>query len=121
MRRDMAAHTTMIGSRLAALPKTNQGGNKKNRPTDQQSGHEPVTKLNDMIDLIAVGGSVWRLTQKLVDERKAIHTCSSPPRSAPDAARPACGHGATDESLTRQSRRCLASPHQKKTKYIKPW
>jgi hypothetical protein len=51
-----------------------------------------------MIDLIAVGGSVRRLTQKLVDQRKAIHTCSSLPRSTPDAARPACGHGATNES-----------------------
>src|SRR6476646_5441383 len=98
MRRDMAAHATMIGSRPAALPNPNQDVNKKSRPPDEQRGHEPVTKLNDMVDLIAVGGSVGRLTQKLVDERKAIHTCSSPPRSAPDAARPACGHVATDES-----------------------
>src|SRR6059058_5960328 len=83
----------MIGNRLATLPKSNQDVNEKGRPPDEQCGHEPVTKLNDMVDLIAVGGSVGRLTQKLVDERKAIHTCSSLPRSAPDAARPACGHG----------------------------
>src|SRR6266513_4847717 len=98
MRRDMAAHASMIGSRLAALPKPNQDVNKKSRPPDEQGGHEPVTKLNDMIDLIPVGGSVGRLTQKLVDQRNVIHTCSNLPRSAPDAARPACGHVATDES-----------------------
>src|SRR5580765_3834904 len=98
MRRDMATHATMIRSRMAALPKPNQDVDKKSRPPDEQHGHEPVTKLNDMIDLIAVGGSVGRLTQKFVDERKAIHTCSSLLRSAPDAARPACGHGATDEN-----------------------
>src|SRR5512132_1034774 len=98
MRRDMAAHATMIGSRLAALPKPKQDVKKKCRPPDEQRGHEPVTKLKDMIDLTAVGRSVGRLTKKLVDQREAIHTCSSLPRSVPDAARPACGHAATDES-----------------------
>src|SRR3954467_3137755 len=98
MRRDMAAHASMIGSRLEALPKPNQDVNKKSRPTDEQGGHEPVTKLNDMIDLIAMGGSVGRLAQKLIDQRKSIHTCSSLPRSVRDAARPASGHDATDEN-----------------------
>src|SRR6266513_1155753 len=110
MRRDMAAHATMIGSRLAALPKPNQDINKKCRPPDEQRGHEPVTKLKDMIDLIAVGGSVGRLTQKLVDQRKAIHTCSSLPRSAPGAARPACGHGATAK---RARQRLLCGKHNR--------
>src|SRR4029434_3297421 len=95
----------MIGNRLATLAKTKQDVNKKYRPPDEQRRHEPVTKLKDMIDLIAVGGSVGRLTQKLVDQRKAIHTCSSLPRSAPDAARPACGHSATHERCKRRSRR----------------
>src|SRR5215467_6413163 len=98
MRRDMAAHAGMIGSRLATFPKPKQDVNKKHRPPDEQRGHEPVTKLKDMIDLIAVGGSVRRLTEKLVDQRKAIHTCLSLPQSAPDGARPAYGHDATDES-----------------------
>src|SRR5438477_6170606 len=99
MRRDMATHASMIGMRLAALPETHKDVNKKSRPPDEQRGHEPVTKLKNMIDLIAVGGSiVGRHSQKLVNQRKAIHTCSSLPRSAPDAARPACGHVATDES-----------------------
>src|SRR5436190_16603570 len=98
MRRNSAAHTDMIGNRLATLPKPNQDVNEKSRPPEEQRGHKPVTKLNDMIDLIAVRGSVERLTQKLVDQCKAIHTCSSLPRSAPDGARPACAHGATDES-----------------------
>src|SRR3954463_14934269 len=98
MRRDMAAHPSMIGCRLAALAKPNQDVDKKSRPPDEQRGHEPVTKLKNMIDLIAVGGSIGRLAQKFIDQRKAIHTCSSLPRSAPDAARPASGHGATDEN-----------------------
>src|SRR5215468_3214720 len=98
MRRDMAAHTGMIGIWVAALSKSKQDVNKKRRPPDEQRRHEPVTKLKDMIDLKAVGRSVGRLTEKLVDQRKAIHTCSSLPRSAPDVAQPACGHGATDES-----------------------
>src|SRR5262249_56599430 len=98
MRRDMAAHTGMIGIGLAAFPKPKQDVNKKHRPPDEQRRHEPVTKLKDMIDLVTVGGSVGRLTQKLVDQGKTIHTCSSLPRSAPDGAQPACGHGAIDES-----------------------
>src|SRR5436189_809241 len=97
MRRNRTAHTSMIGNRLTTLSKPKQDVNKKSRPPDEQRGHEPVTKLKDVIDLIAVGGSVRRLTQKLIDQRKAIHTCSSLPRSAPGAARPACGHGATAE------------------------
>src|SRR5262245_47725342 len=98
MRRDMAAHTGVIGIRLAALSKPKQNVNKKRRPPDEQRRHEPVTKLKDMIDLIAVGRSVGRLAQKFVDQRKTIHTCSSLLRSALDAARPASGHGATNES-----------------------
>src|SRR5215467_9713283 len=100
----MAAHTGMIGIWLAALSKSKQDVNKKRRPPDEQGGHEPVTKLQDVIDLITVGRSVWRLTQKLVDQREVIHTCLNLPRSIPDEARPACGHGATDENQTRRSR-----------------
>src|SRR6188474_2881267 len=98
MRRDMAADAGMIGVRLATLPKTNQDVNKKSRPTEEQNGHEPVTKLKDMIDLVAVGRSVGRLTQKLIDQRKTIHTCSNLPRSVLDGVQPACGHDATNES-----------------------
>src|SRR6516225_5034739 len=105
MRRDMAAHAGMIGVRLAALPKPKQDVNKKHRPTDEQRRHEPVTKLEDVIDLKAMGRSIGRLTEKLVDQRKAIHTCSSLPRSAPDAARSACGHDATNENRKRRFRR----------------
>src|SRR6186997_292614 len=98
MGRDMATQASMIGMRLAALPEPHKDVNKKSRPSDEQRGHEPGTKLKDMIDLISVGGSVGRLAQKLIDQRKAIHTCSSLPQSAPDAARPAYGRGATDEN-----------------------
>src|SRR5215468_5173697 len=98
MRRDMAAHAGMIGVRLAALPKPKQDVNKKRRPSDEQRGHEPVTKLKDMIDLITVSRSVGRLTQKLVNQRKTIHTCSSLPRPALDGVRPAFGRDATDEN-----------------------
>lgn len=57
-----------------------------------------MTKLNDVIDLKAMGGSIRRLTQKLIDQRKAIHICSNLLRSIPDEARQACGHGAIDEN-----------------------
>src|SRR5216117_3087685 len=111
----------MIGNRLATLPKPKQDINKKSRPPEEQRGHEPVTKLKDMIDLIAVGGSVvGRHSQKLVDQCKAIHTCSSPPRSGPDEARPATGHGATDKGSTRRTRRLPTSQHQKETKSPRP-
>src|SRR5262249_44058704 len=94
MRRDMAAHAGMIGVRLAALPKPKQDVNKKNRPPDEQRRHEPVTKLKDVIDLKAVGRSIGRLTEKFVNQRKAIHTYSRLPRSAPGGAGWECARGA---------------------------
>ena len=36
---------------LSPFPKTNQDKNKKCRPPDKQRAHEPVTKLEDVIDL----------------------------------------------------------------------
>src|SRR6516162_1550371 len=105
MRRDMAAHAGMIGVRLAALPKPKQDVNKKHRPTDEQRRHEPVTKLKDVIDLKAVSRSIGRLTEKLVDQRKAIHTCSSLPLSPPQAPRPACGDDATNQNLKSRAHR----------------
>jgi hypothetical protein len=57
-----------------------------------------MTKLKDMIDLKTVRGSIGRLTQELVDQRKAIHRSSNLLRSIPDEARRACDHGAIDES-----------------------
>src|SRR5262249_9580147 len=98
MRRDMAAHTGMIGIGLAAFPKPKQDVNKKHRPPDEQRRHEPVTKLKDMIDLVTVGGSVGRLTQKLVDQGKTIHTCSSLPGPALDGANPEAGKGAKEKT-----------------------
>src|SRR5262249_8733458 len=120
MRRDMAAHAGMIGIWLAALPKPKQDVNKKHRPPDEQRRHEPVTKFKNMIDLVAVSRSVGRLTQKLVDQCKAIHTCSGLPRLALDGVRPACGHDATHESCTRRFHQGPTSQRQKETTSRQP-
>jgi len=45
----------IICSRLAAFPETNQDKNEERRPTNKKRGHEPVTKLEDVIDLISMG------------------------------------------------------------------
>src|SRR5438552_11085782 len=55
MRRDAAPHTAVIRTRLPALPEPNQHENKKRRPTNKKRGHEPVTKLQDVVDLISMG------------------------------------------------------------------
>ena len=39
-----------------------------------------MTKLDDVVDLQPMRRSVWRLTQKLIDQREAIHTCSNLPQ-----------------------------------------
>jgi len=44
----------MIGMWLAPLPKPKEDAYKKRRPPDEQHCHEPMTKFNDVIDLITV-------------------------------------------------------------------
>ena len=70
----------MIRSRLSPFAKPNQHENKKCRPTNKQRAHEPVTELEDMIDLISMRGGIRRLAQEFIDQRQAIHICSDLPR-----------------------------------------
>ena len=80
MRRDAACDTSVICDGTATFPEANQHENKKRRPTKEERAHEPVAKLEDMIDLIAVRGGVRRLAQKFIDQREATHICSDLPQ-----------------------------------------
>ena len=80
MRRDWAAHAGVVGSRLASLPEANQRVNEKRGPPNKQRAHEPVTKLDNVIDLISMRGSIRRLSEEFIDQRETIHTCSDLPR-----------------------------------------
>jgi hypothetical protein len=67
MRRDAAPDTLMIGNRMPPFPKANENKNKKRRPAQEKRAHEPVAELDDVVDLVSVGGSVWRLTEKFIN------------------------------------------------------
>jgi hypothetical protein len=67
MRRDAAPDTLVIGNRMPPFPKANENKNKKCRPTQEKRAHEPVAELDDVVDLVAVGGSVWRLAKEFID------------------------------------------------------
>src|SRR5213080_5076335 len=58
MRRDAAFHSLVISSRMPASPEANQNENKEGRPAEKKRAHEPMTKLEDVVDLVSVGGSV---------------------------------------------------------------
>ena len=88
----------MISSRLPTLPEPNQNENKKSGPTKKKGGHEPVTKLEDVVDLIPMGRGVRRLAQEFVDQRQTIHTCSDLLRRAPGGVRWACDRAARGEN-----------------------
>src|SRR5205807_10589106 len=80
MRRDTAPHTQRIRPRLPTFPESDQHVNKIRRPSNKKTRHEPVTKLEDVIDLISVRGGVRRLSQTSVDQREATHICSNLPQ-----------------------------------------
>src|SRR5690348_8374906 len=54
MRRDTAGHSLMICRWLSPFSETNYYVNKKCRPPNKKCRHEPMTELEDMIDLISV-------------------------------------------------------------------
>jgi hypothetical protein len=54
MRRDAACDTSVICDGTATFSEANQDENKKRRPTKEERAHEPVAKLEDMIDLISM-------------------------------------------------------------------
>src|SRR5947209_19608784 len=91
MGRDAALHTNMVRDRMAAAAKTDEHVNNKSGPANEKRRHEPVRELQNVVDLVTVLGSVWRLTEKLVDESEATHTSPDLPPRVPDAARAGCG------------------------------
>src|SRR5262249_13772257 len=93
VRGDRTAHAVMISFRMAALVETEQDKNEKSGPTDKERAHEPMRELENVIDLVAMLGSIRRLPEKLVDQREATHPCSNPPSIA-RAGAAASGHGA---------------------------
>src|SRR5205085_6464847 len=52
VRRDPTGHAFVIGHGMAAAMITKEDEQKKGQPSNEESGHEPVTKLQDVIDLI---------------------------------------------------------------------
>src|SRR6202035_142407 len=81
VRGNSAANTGMIGFRMAAPAKTDQDKNEKGRPSEKKCAHKPVRELDDMIDLVAVFGSVRWLAKKFVNQGEASHRiCPNPLR-----------------------------------------
>src|SRR5439155_26589102 len=76
MRRDAAFHSLVISSRMPASPEANQNENKEGRPAEQKRAHEPMTKLEDVVELVSVGRGVRRLAQAPLDQREATRSCT---------------------------------------------
>src|SRR5438309_1635180 len=93
-----ARYTFVIGHGMAAAVITKEHINKESKPTDEEGAHEPMAKLDDMIDLIAVLGRVRGYTQEFVDQGKTIHIATNLPRTVARAVRSDGGHDARDEN-----------------------
>ena len=76
-----ACYTLVIGHGMAAAVITKENVNKESKPTDEERAHEPMAKLDDMIDLLAVFRGVRRYTEEFVDQGKPIHIATDLPRS----------------------------------------
>ena len=50
---------------MTTFAETNEHKNKIGGPPDEERAHEPMAELDDVIDLVAVLGSVRRLTEEL--------------------------------------------------------
>ena len=70
----------MISGGLPSFPEPNQHENKKRGPANKQRAHEPVTKFEDVVDLISMRGGIRRLPEEFIDQREAIHIWSDLPR-----------------------------------------
>src|SRR5438067_472221 len=98
VRRDATGHAFVIGHGMAAAMKTNENIQKEDQPSNEEGAHEPVTKFQDVIDLVAVFRGIRRLTEELVDQGKLIHTGTNLRRSAGRTALSACARDARDEN-----------------------
>src|SRR5258707_1284166 len=67
--RNSTANTGVIGFRVAALAKPDQDENEKGRPPKEERAHKPVREFDNVIDLVAMLGGVWREANKFVNER----------------------------------------------------
>ena len=83
---------------MPTLVKADQNKNKIGGPPDKERAHEPMAKLDDVIDLIAVLRSIRRLAEELIDEREATHTFRNLLRRVARAARAECARVARDEN-----------------------
>ena len=67
VRRDATLDAFVVGDRMFAFAETQQDINEKDRPAEKERAHEPVAELDDVIDLVAVLGSIRRHADELVD------------------------------------------------------
>src|SRR5207244_12527208 len=68
-----AGYSFVIGHGMAGAMITNEAIEEKGQPTDEKRAHEPMAKLDDMIDLVAVLGRVRRHTEQYVHEGQRTH------------------------------------------------
>ena len=94
VRRDSTRDPFVVSDRTTTTPKTNQDVNKKRRPPKKKRGHEPMAKLQNVINLVAMFRGIRRLAKKFIDQGQAMHTATNLLPPAPDAARLACDHDA---------------------------
>jgi len=94
MCRDATAYAGVIGPGLPAFVEADQNENEKRRPAHEERAHEPMGELKNVIDLVTMLGGIGRLTEKLVDERQAIHISPNLLPSTLHAAEAACDRGA---------------------------
>ena len=87
----------VMAIKMAATMKTYENKQKEDQPPNEESGHEPVTKLQDVIDLVAVFGGIRRLPHKLINQGELIHTATNLLRSTDRTALSACERAAIDE------------------------
>ncbi len=96
MRGNAALHSFVIGDRMLAFPEAQEHVNEESRPADKERAHEPMAELDDVIDLVAVLGSIRRQADQFVDQGELNHIDPNLRRSVPDAAQAACWHAARD-------------------------
>ncbi len=96
VRGNAALHALMIGDRMPALAEAQENIDEKGGPADEKRSHEPMAELDDVIDLVAVLGSIRRQADQFVDEGEPIHISPDLRPSIPGAVRAACSRAAKD-------------------------
>src|SRR6476619_1952387 len=92
--RDAAGYTVMVCHRVTTFVKTPEDEKEKCRPSEKERAHEPMTELDDVIDLIAMlGGIRWQADQ-FVDQGETSHISPSLRRSTAHAAQAGRSRGA---------------------------